>query len=347
MSPLWKNEIVKKQKTIHKRPSPKHSHRQNFAQSLLTVQARYFPKPLKMFDSIKGISLFISKGHRADAGMTVEASVVLPLFIFFFLNLSSAIEMIRLHGNLQLALWEVGNCITIYGGMTALEEAGVVEKGQKELTGARNAKTQETNSGEDSWWKELAGVVGAYTYVKAQISDYLGEDYLESSPLKNGVNSLQFLESNVYESEDCFEVVVTYSVSPISKITGFIPFRMANRYYGHLWNGYEIPEGEMFVYIAENGRVYHTNRECTHLQLSVKKVDWREACDSRNGQGEKYIACEKCVDSVLTEEVYITEEGKCYHGISSCAGLKRTIICVPISEVEKWSLCLRCGREAE
>lgn len=337
MSPLWKNETIKQRKTIHKRPSPKHNHKQNFAQSLLSVQARYFPKPLKLFDSIEGISLFTSKRNNAEASMTVEASVVLPLFIFFFLNLSTSIEMIRLHGNLQLALWEAGNCVTVYGGMTWEEEAGVVREGQEEIAGTQ----------EDSWWMELIGVVGAYTYVKAQLVEYLGEDYLESSPLTNGVNSLQFLESNVYESEDCFEVVVTYSVSPMSSIAGFIPFRMTNRYYGHLWNGYEIPEGEIFVYIAESGRVYHTNRECTHLQLSVQKVECQEAIDSRNAHGEKYKACEKCWDSALAGMVFITEEGNCYHSTSSCAGLKRTIICVPASEVEKWSLCSRCKKEVE
>lgn len=327
MSPLWKNETVKQRKTIHKRPSPKHNHKQNFAQSLLSVQARYFPKNLKMFDSIEGISLFISKRSRAEASMTVEASFVLPLFLFFFLNLSTSIEMIRLHGNLQLALWETGNCVTAYGGM------------------AWETNTQETNVQEDSWWVEFVGVAGAYTYIKAQVVDYLGEDYLENSPLTNGVNSLQFLESNVYESEDCFEVVVTYSVSPMSSIAGFIPFRMANRYYAHLWNGYEIPKGETFVYITENGRVYHTNRECTHLQLSTQKVEHREALTGQNIQGERYKACEKCCESIVAGMVYITEEGNCYHSTSSCTGLKRTVICVPISEVEKWSLCMRCKRD--
>ena len=47
--------------------------------------------------------------------MTVEASIVLPLILFFFMNLASSIEMIRLHGNLQLALWETGNELIVYG----------------------------------------------------------------------------------------------------------------------------------------------------------------------------------------------------------------------------------------
>ena len=47
--------------------------------------------------------------------MTVEAAVVLPLFLFFFISLSSSVEMIRLHGNISLALMETGNKISYYG----------------------------------------------------------------------------------------------------------------------------------------------------------------------------------------------------------------------------------------
>lgn len=339
MSSLWENRAIQQQKTIHKRPSPKHNHKQNFAQSLLSVQDRHFPKFLKTLYTIEGISLFISKKTMTGAGMTVEASIVLPLFIFFFLSLSSSIEMMRLHGNLQLALWEVGNRLTIYGSVLGAAEDWDEDEKVSDM--------QLANSQEDSWWKELAGVVGAYTYVKSQVAEYLGEDYLESSPLPEGVNSLQFLESNVYESKDCFEVVVTYPIAPMTNFTGFISFRMANRYYGHLWNGYEIPVEETFVYITENGSVYHTNRGCSHLQLSVQKVGWQQACDSRNSQGAKYKACEKCCDFLLPGDVYITEEGNCYHSVGDCPGLKRTIICVPVSEVEEWSLCLRCERNME
>ena len=43
-----------------------------------------------------------------------------------------------------------------------------------------------------------------------------------------------------------------------------------------MWNGYEIPEAEdeEYIYVTENGRVYHTNRECTHIRLSVRAVSY-------------------------------------------------------------------------
>ena len=54
---------------------------------------------------------------------------------------------------------------------------------------------------------------------------------------------------------------------------------MANRYYGHLWNGYAIPgteNDEEYVYVTEDSEVYHRSRECTHLRLSVRRVEAAE-----------------------------------------------------------------------
>ena len=114
MSSLWKCNLIMKLKTIQKDPSPKHDHNLSFAQSLDSFQHKHPPSLGNLLVPIKGISLFISKKEKVPASMTVEAAIVLPLFLFFFLNLMSSIEMIRLHGNLQLALWETGNRMTVY-----------------------------------------------------------------------------------------------------------------------------------------------------------------------------------------------------------------------------------------
>ena len=114
MSLLWRNLM---QLTVFLRPSPKHNIYSRFAQSINFTQYIQFPLFMKKKFSIEGISLFASrkKTVKASGSMTVEAAVVLPLFLFFFLNLGSAMEMIRLHSNLQLALLQVGNRLSVYG----------------------------------------------------------------------------------------------------------------------------------------------------------------------------------------------------------------------------------------
>ena len=100
MSSLWDGAILNKLRK--KKPSP--TCQNNFSDSARNPKSSREGcqgRPFVLFHPIKGISLFTFFFKPLHAGMTIEASIVLPLFLFFFLNLGCAIEMIRLHGNLQ------------------------------------------------------------------------------------------------------------------------------------------------------------------------------------------------------------------------------------------------------
>lgn len=301
-----------------KEPSPTYpEHTLDFAQnpekSIDGRKRRRFPKHFP----IKRISLPASLKSCVEAGMTVEAAVVLPLFLFFLLNLSCAIELIRLHGNLQLALWETGSRLAVYG--YALEDS------------------------------KVAALFSGF-YIREQMEEYAGKEYLDNSPLKEGSKSLMMWESDIFSSEDELDVIVTYAVSPWSGLAGFSSFRMANRYYAHIWNGYGIPENPEqsekeldIVYMTENGEVYHEDRNCTHLKLSVREVTRMEAEVSANQWGVSYSPCEKCKPDPADFTLYITEEGNRYHSDRNCSGLKRTVFSVLRSSVSAYRACSRCG----
>ncbi len=336
MSSLWKNRNranVTNKQTILKRPSSKRGNNSlsGLAQDQTNSEKRQIPHLCKRPVAIERISLFTFLRKKVGAGMTVEASVILPLFLFFFINLSSVIEMIRLHGNLELALWQTGNKMSVAGYI--LED--VLEE-------------QTTHEQSDTILKnEIGDIAFSYSYVKGEVLDYLGEHYLESSPLAHGVNSLQFLESEIFTGDDCFEVVMTYPVAPWMRLEGVHPFRMVNRYYGHIWSGYSIPGAEnglssQTVYIAENGEVYHENRDCTHLMLTIKEVAYCNVDMERNGSGGKYTRCELCARGITPESVYIGVEGDRYHYDRGCSGLKRTVFSAHLSEVEEYPPCSRC-----
>ncbi len=328
MSFLWRkqrNKQKNKQLTVnHKRPSPKHQHYLFFMKKIFCL-------------SIKRTSLFTFLLRKTTASMTVEAAIVLPMFLFFFLNLSCAIEMIRLHGNLELALWETGNKLSIYGHIFS-----------------DNAVEDETDKSSDQSGilQEIGDVAFSYTYVKGQVIAYAGETYLEQSPLMNGAESLQFVETELFNGEDQFEIIMTYAVSPWAKIDGIRPFRMANKYYGHVWNGYEIPgtqeSGEAdqeVVYLAENGKVYHEDKDCTHLRLTIRKVSILQLPHERNEQGKKYTLCEKCGKGIAPNIVLIGAEGDRYHYREDCSGLKRTVFVLPKEEAaDKYRPCSRCSK---
>ena len=116
MPSLWGLQLKTIFHYIRKEPSPTNSeHTPDFAQDPNRSFDDGKHRRLPEFDPIKRVSLSALLKKPVRAGMTVEAAVVLPLFLFFLLNLSCAVEMIRLHGNLQLALWETGSRLTVYG----------------------------------------------------------------------------------------------------------------------------------------------------------------------------------------------------------------------------------------
>ncbi len=244
----------------------------------------------------------------------MEAAIVLPLCLVFLMNLGCAIEMIRLHNNLQLALWDSGSGIALYG----------YEQG-------------------DNGVASLASTI----YVKSKVKIYLGEGYLDTSPLIKGSDGLCFWEGEMLQG-DLLDIKLTYGVKPMISLVGFSKFRMANRFYVHLWNGYEISnrkEQTVMVYVAENGSVCHKDRECTHIRLSIRQILHGQLVSARNQWGSKYAACEKCVVGQRPDILYITDDGQCYHYWESCPGLRRTVRALTLEEAAGYPYCSRCGGE--
>lgn len=115
-----------------------------------------------------------------------------------------------------------------------------------------------------------------------------------------------------------------------------------------IWSGRLLTDGdedehedEIYVYVAENGIVYHRFESCTHLKLSVSEVSRSSLPGMRNSSGGKYYPCEKCGGGT-EDTVLITADGTRYHSDRECSGLKRTYTKVKLSETSL-PPCSRCG----
>lgn len=101
-----------------------------------------------------------------------------------------------------------------------------------------------------------------------------------------------------------------------------------------------------YVYIAENGRVYHRNKGCVYLNPGIQSMRYYRALEQRNSSGGKYKKCKSCssgvklVDSMV---VYITPYGDSFHINRNCSGLKRTVRKVKLSEIGNMPKCSKCG----
>lgn len=290
-----------------------------------------FPGKKAIKSLIEGMSPLSFRKYHTDgwrAGMTVEAAIVLPCFLFFFLNLLGMIEVYRLHSTLLAALRETGRELSVYA------------YAYKEVT------KEEEDEGLEAL---LENIAFSYLYVRERVEGLAGEEYLDTSPLSKGRESIWYADSSILQQGDIIDLVASYQISPFVGIVGFRPARFYCRYYGRAWTGYEVaPEGdrqngEEYVYVAENAEVYHLSRECTHIRLSISECEAPDLEILRNESGSKYTPCELCI-TFPDGRFYIARAGDRYHQDLNCSGLKRTITVMLRSEAEqKYRICSRCG----
>ena len=343
MSPLWKL-IAHRKQSEQSSPSPEHPNAKD-------------PVPLRESEQdgetlpggTPGAEVEETSLHFFRGSMTVEAALVLPLFLFFFLNLGSVIELLRLHANLETALQSAGRNVALYGAMATDPFLEMGRTGHAS-PGGITPEEEEESAGEAPLLGEIGDLAVTGLYVRQSLISELGADYLDTAPILGGAGGLSFLESEVVGSGDLVDLVVTWQTK--APFPGpFFSFRMSSRYYAHLWNGYEVKgeqtdlQQERIVYITADSEVYHVTTACTHLKLTVRVIGAGELESARNAEGARYYPCEFCTGGEMPEDVYVAREGRRFHYSGTCKGLTRSYTPVPLSEVEdSHRPCSRCGK---
>ncbi len=269
------------------------------------------------------------KGQGLRGSMTVEASIALPLFIFFFVNIMTLFNIVKVQSDIGAAFHQTGSEMSLRAF---------------DLRYAEGMGSEGGATGIDA----LVGAAGVF-YAKSRIRDYLGDE-LEKSVVTNGTDGISFLWSRVLLGNDIIDLVGDYKVHPLIPLIGFKEFTVRNRYYGHAWTGYDISLGlgadeeqEEVVYVTETGEVYHRNIDCGHLYIKVRSADFGNISHERNNSGTRYLPCEYCGGGIAAGNVFVTDYGDRYHSTINCQGLKRKIYTIKLSEVGGRRPCSSCG----
>lgn len=251
-----------------------------------------------------------SKRAVLSASMTLEAALVVPLFVFFFVIFIHLINLINFQNRLNEALYNSSRTLS---------------KTEYKVEGGANA-----------------GSAMALLYSE------LDSKIVKNAGVKGGLLGISALQSEF--NEDMIHFVVNYYAGMPFDFLKILGFPCQQKVSVRKWIGNEDkgeeggPAGDRdkrLVYITETGTVYHTNRNCTHLRLSIKPVSKAQVSDLRNNGGGKYYSCELCKGD--GDMVYITDFGDRYHGNINCSGLKREIYTVPYEMVSDRPACSRCG----
>ena len=273
------------------------------------------------------------KSSCVSGSMTLEATMALPIFLFFFLNLLSLFQMLYIQASVTQALHTTGKQLATYAYACRAGVEGFAEDGSAAGAGTLGV---------------LGGIAFSETAAKALFYNNLGDPPLLSSGIRGGKYGISFLRSYVLPDEhDEIKLIAEYTAVPFMTVMGFGGIPMNAVYFGHAWTGYTPGSftltgmAEEIVYITEHGTVYHRDINCTYLNPSMRTVSASALAGERNRSGGIYKACELCGGTATS--YIITSYGDRYHTSASCSGLKRSISAVPISEAGGRAPCSKCG----
>lgn len=273
-------------------------------------------KELSSLPMIKNLPGLLSTGRTSpfiSGSLTVEAACTMPLFLAAMIAVMFFINVVTTSVQVSQGLHEAGRQMALLA--YAKDAADIDTEGY--LTGALS-------------------LVYANGKVKEKVT---GE-----------ISGLSLLRSGILQEDEMIDLVAEYRLDVPMLFLGNRQIYMLQRARVRAWTGRdsdtggeESAESGMTVYVTVNGSVYHKDRECSHIRLSIQMVNRSQLDGLRNTSGGKYYPCEACKGG-SGNQVYVTDSGDRYHNSTACSGLKRGVFSVQLSEVESWSPCSRCGQ---
>lgn len=292
----------------------------------VTLQVRITHKNLK----ICGKRAFSSICRTQKAVMTIEAALVLPLFLFAMITLMMLFSVMDRQRQIQAALESVCEDISKF----AYADYEIKRGGMKVKAPGEEFYNYFTEG--------AAGQVGMRGYAEIQLRRKLSTV---------GIRGLSLHNSKILEDEEMIDLVAVYEVElpfPVFRRSGI---SMTSRSCRRAWIGKDggwlngetdQSEEDELVYVGKGSTRYHSSRICHYLYNQVTKVSWEEVQQRRNTYGGKYSACVRC-GGAEGQAVYIMPAGSSYHSTTACTAISAYVKAVKKSEVESLGACSYCS----
>ena len=96
------------------------------------------------------------------------------------------------------------------------------------------------------------------------------------------------------------------------------------------------------VYVGKNSTRYHSSPSCHYLSNDLTAVSYASVSGERNSGGKKYHPCSRCAKGVTGGTVYISPSGTSFHTTESCSAITSYGRPVLKSEVAHLGPCSYC-----
>lgn len=255
--------------------------------------------------------------------LTIEASIVIPVFMLAITSLIFIIQVIQIQIHIQKALYNQMMKVTGYGYYVNHMDLS---------TEAENFLQEE--------------------YIKLMVIDELGEDFFDKDVVVNGKYGFILNLSNISE-DGLLDVVLMYKLKMPLDFFNIGKINMVARARCATWTGAKYDSNEWdtnMVYMTAKGEVYHTDKECTYIKSDISQCSYSEVSNKRNASGGIYYPCSLCSDREISNirVVYYTQYGNRYHIMEFCSNLKSNVFAIERSvAVLKYKECSKCGLQGE
>ncbi len=250
-------------------------------------------------------------GIQNRGSVTVEACLVVPLFLFFMLAIADFIMLLFAEAHIHQSLAEAADYTAQYAYL------------EKKLLGETGNQTR--------------SILNTAVLTK-QFYIYLGEDANVEKIIQNGKYGILLSIEVNQENEKVFTARAGYFVNIHIPLLGSYHMKVSDSIKQKAFLGYGREEKiDTYVYITPNQEVYHRHRACSHLSVKVKEI----SISSK----DNYTPCTFCGrDKNAGNKIYVSETGRVFHYRRECSGLKRTVNRVKLNEVKGLGACQRCSR---
>ena len=286
--------------------------------------------------------------RHLTASLTVEAALVLPLFLFAMYLLILPLRMMDTAREMQQVCESVCQDTVQLLYLRSLTKTDGPDAGGADRTGEGGtvkdspADVEETVTDLRLEGALTGNAVGMAAAAKAR------------AQVKDGyVVHLLSLRSSILGDGETVRLTLDYDYRLPFSVFGLGSIHQSVTAVRRAWMGRTEggltaasggggTEDSETVYIGKNSTRYHSSPSCHYLSNDLTAVSFESVSGERNSSGSKYHPCSRCAKGVTGGTVYISPSGTSFHTTESCSAITAYARPVLKSEVAHLGPCSYC-----